>query len=109
MREALAEYNNTYIEVEAKFGHYAWTCGHCNLMFENITLNGELISDHIWIQLREVKKKGYVDPKSYVKGGIYKIRAKVYVYRKLSKVTGEKTVEDFGFKRAKITPWEVVE
>ena len=38
MRINLAKYNGEYIEVEAKFGHYAWTCGHCNLMFKNITL-----------------------------------------------------------------------
>ena len=106
MREELGKYNGEYIEVTAEFNHSAWTCGHCNLLFENVVLDGELITDHIWVSLREVKNK--VKP-TLKRKGIYKLRAKVYIYKKVSKVTGEKTVEDYGFKRVKITPWEVVE
>ena len=101
MREALAKYHNTYIEVEAEFTRFATSNDRRNLLFRNVTHEGEVITDHIWVPMNVVRNAKKVNEIKLKKHVIYKMRGKVYLYKKYDK-TKKKMVYDFCLKSVKI-------
>ena len=106
MREALAKYHNEYIEVEGEFMRLATTNGCCNLLFRNIMHEGEMITDHAWVSMKNVRNKAKVNEIKLNKHTVYKMRGKVYIYKKRNK-EGKGMVYDFGFKSVRIELMEV--
>ena len=101
MREKLREFHNTYIEVEAEYMHLATTGGKANLLFRHVIHEGEEITDHIWIKMQDIRNLKKIKEVKLKKHGIYKIRGKVYLYKKFSK-EANKMVYDYCFKSVRI-------
>ena len=55
MRTELGVYHNQYIEIEGEFLRLATTNNCRNLLFRNVTHNGEVITDHIWVAMNVVR------------------------------------------------------
>ena len=101
MRIKLKEYHNTYIEVEAEYIHLATTGGKANLLFRHVIHEGEEITDHIWIKMQDIRNLKKIKEVKLKKHGIYKIRGKIYTYKKFSK-SADKMVYDYCFKSVRI-------
>ena len=101
MREELGKYHGEYIEVEGEYLHLATTGNKANLLFRNVTHNGEIITDHVWIPMQVIRNAKKVKEVKLKKHGIYKIRGKVYLYKKFSK-EANKMVYDYCFKSVRI-------
>ena len=101
MREALAVYHNQYIEVTAEYMRVATTGGKVNILFRNVIHEGEEITNHIWIKMQDVRNAKKINETKLKKHGIYKIRGKVYLYKKFSRETN-KMVYDYCFKSVRI-------
>ena len=106
MRTELAKYHNQYIEVTAEYMRIAITGGKVNILFRNVIYEGEEITNHIWIKMQDVRNAKKINETKLKKHGIYKIRGKIYTYRKYSRESN-KMVYDFCFKSVRIV--EVVE
>ena len=102
MRIELGKYNGEYIEITGRLKRIVSKNNHCNLLFTNIMHEGEEITQHIWLSVRLIRNRDTffrdVEPNA-----IYKMRGKVYIYRKTSKVDGTKSVEDFGIRNVRIS------
>lgn len=105
MREELGKYFNEEITVTGEFLCYARTNGLINLLFRNIMYNGELVADHIWVRLTNVRNKKELDINKMKKHDMYELTGRVLMYNKLSKEHGGK-VKDYGFKKVKIKKQE---
>ena len=101
MREKLKEFHNQYIEVTAEYMRLATTNGRCNLLFRCVMHEGEEITNHIWIKMQDVRNVKKINETKLKKHGIYKIRGKIYTYRKYSRESN-KMVYDFCFKSVRI-------
>ena len=101
MREALAVYHNQYIEVTAEFMRIATTGGKVNILFRNVMHEGEEITNHVWIKMQDVRNSKQINEIKLKKHGIYKIRGKVYTYKKFSK-EANKMVYDYCLKSVRI-------
>ena len=101
MRTELAKYHNQYIEVVAEFMRIAITGGKVNILFRNVMHEGEEITNHIWIKMQDVRNSKQINEIKLKKHGIYKIRGKVYTYKKFSK-EANKMVYDYCLKSVRI-------
>ena len=101
MRTELAKYHNQYIEVVAEFMRIAITGGKVNILFRNVMHEGEEITNHIWIKMQDVRNSKQINEIKLKKHGIYKIRGKVYTYKKFSKESN-KMVYDYCFRSVRI-------
>ena len=101
MRESLAKFHNSYIEVEAEYMHLATTGGKANLLFRHVIHEGEEITDHIWIPMNVIRNAKKIKEVKLKKHGIYKIRGKIYTYKKFSK-SADKMVYDYCLKSVRI-------
>ena len=102
MRDKLAVFHNQYIEVEAEFMRIATTGGKVNILFRNVIHEGEEITNHVWIKMQDVRNVKQINEVKLKKHGIYKIRGKIYTYKKFSK-EADKMVYDYCFKSVRIT------
>ncbi len=105
MREALGKYNGQYIEVTSKFAKIIKKNGFTNLLFVDTKKGDEILTDHFWMAAINVKNKAMI--KELEVGKTYRLRGKVYIYKKISKVDGTRTVPDYNFKGIKIISEEV--
>ena len=101
MRINLAKFHNSYIEVEGEYMRLATTNNCANLLFRNVTHNGEAITDHIWVAMNAVRNAKKIKKVKLKKHGIYKMRGKVYIYKKYDKIE-KKMVYDFCLRSVKI-------
>ena len=101
MRTELGVYHNQYIEVTAEFMRIATTNGRCNLLFRCVMHEGEEITNHVWIKMQDVRNSKQINEIKLKKHGIYKIRGKVYTYKKFSK-EANKMVYDYCLKSVRI-------
>ena len=105
MRVEMGKYNGEYIEITGRLKRIVSKNNYCNLLFTNIMHKGEEITQHIWLSTRLIRNKDTffrdVEPNA-----IYKMRGKVYVYKKISKIDGTKSVEDFGIRSVRIVKEE---
>ena len=101
MREALAVYHNQYIEVTAEYMRVATTGGKVNILFRNVMHEGEEITNHVWIKMQDVRNRKQINENKLKKNGIYKIRGKVYLYKKFSKEANN-LIYDFCLKSVRI-------
>ena len=101
MREKLKEFHNSYIEVEGEFLRLATTNNCRNLLFRNVTHNGEVITDHIWVAMNVVRNAKEVNDVKLKKHTVYKMRGKVYTYFKYSK-NEKKMVQDYCLRSVRI-------
>ena len=101
MREELGKYHGEYIEIEAEYLHLATTGGKANLLFRNVIHNEEVITDHVWISMQVVRNLKKVKEAKLKKHTVYKMRGKVYLYKKFSK-EANKMVYDYCFKSVRI-------
>ena len=101
MRTELGIYHNKYIEVTAEFMRIATTGGKVNILFRNVIHEGEEITDHVWIKMQDVRNSKQINEIKLKKHGIYKIRGKVYTYKKFSK-EANKMVYDYCLKSVRI-------
>ena len=102
MRTELGKYNGEYIEITGRLKRMVNKNNHCNLLFTDIMHEGEELTQHIWLSISLIRNRDTffrnVEPNA-----IYKMRGKVYIYRKISKIDGTKSVEDFGIKSVRIS------
>ena len=101
MREELGKYHGEYIEVTGEFMRLATTNNCCNLLFRNIMHEGEMITDHAWISMKNVRNRAKVNEIKLNKHTVYKMRGKVYIYKKRSK-EGKGMVYDYCLKSVRI-------
>ena len=99
MRKELGVYHNQYIEVEGEFLRLADNCHY--LLFRNVTHNGKVITDHIWVAMNDIKNAKEVKKIRLKRHTVYKIRGKVYTYLKYNK-TKKKMVQDYCLKSIRI-------
>jgi hypothetical protein len=101
MRKELGIYHNQYIEIEAEYLRLATTNNCRNLLFRNVTHNGEVITDHIWIPMSVIRNAKEVNSVKLKKHTVYKMRGKVYTYLKYSK-TEKKMIQDYCVRSVRI-------
>ena len=101
MRLAMAKFHNQYIEVTAEYMRLATTNGRCNLLFRCVMHEGEEITNHVWIKMQDVRNSKQINEIKLKKHRIYKIRGKVYLYKKFSK-EANKLIYDFCLKSVRI-------
>ena len=101
MRLAMAKFHNQYIEVTAEYLRVAITGGKVNILFRNVMYEGEEITNHVWIKMQDVRNSKQINQVKLKKHGIYKIRGKIYTYKKFSKESN-KMVYDYCFKSVRI-------
>ena len=101
MRTELAKYHNQYIDVTAEYMRIAITGGRVNILFRNVIHEGEEITNHIWIKMQDVRNSKQINQVKLKKHGIYKIRGKIYTYKKFSKEANS-MVYDYCFKSVRI-------
>ena len=101
MRKELGVYHNQYVEVEGEFLRLATTNNCRNLLFGNVTHNGEVITDHIWVAMNVVRNAKEVNKVKLNKHTVYKMRGKVYTYLKYSKAE-KKMVQDYCLRSVRI-------
>ena len=101
MRLELGKHHNTYIEVTAEYMRVATTGGKVNILFRNVMHEGEEITNHVWIKMQDVRNRKQINEIKLKKHGIYKIRGKVYLYKKFSK-EANKLIYDFCLKSVRI-------
>ena len=106
MRLELGKFHNQYIEVTGEFMKLATTNNCCNLLFRNIMHEGVEITDHVWVSMKNVRNKNKVNEIKLNKHVVYKMRGKVYIYKKRSKES-KGMVYDFGIKSVRIELMEV--
>lgn len=101
MRLELGKHHNTYIEVTAEYMRVATTGGKVNILFRNVMHEGEEITNHVWIKMQDVRNRKQINEIKLKKHRIYKIRGKVYLYKKFSK-EANKLIYDFCLKSVRI-------
>ena len=101
MRKKLEKYNGEYIEVTSKLIKSVRENGYHNLMFGKMIMGDEVLTDHFWTAATNIRNRKSILKELEI-GKTYKLRGKIYIYKKLSKKNGSKTVMDYGIKSIRI-------